>query len=159
MGTRIEERGAVPRRTPDDAAGDELGLLAKALRAVQAAHACRTERPAADATFMVEHAGHIIARGTVTVGDGHLTSGDAFVAPKPDTTAGGNRTGSRPPSSCEGSRRRARRPPAPGAATSGARRSGHPDVTRTNGWFLRPPRLEHPGGRQIDSGSASDDAA
>ena len=76
MGTRIEERGAVPRRTPDDAAGDELGLLAKALRAIQAAHACRTERPAADATFMVEHAGHIIARGTVTVGDGHLTSGE-----------------------------------------------------------------------------------
>lgn len=59
-------------------AADELGLLAKALRAVQAAHAAQAPRragPLRDATFMVEHAGHIIARGTVTVGDGHLTSG------------------------------------------------------------------------------------
>ncbi len=76
MGTRIEDRGVIPTRTPDDAAGDELGLLAKALRAVQAAHAIQPGRPAAGATFMVEHAGHIIARGTVTVSDGHLTSGE-----------------------------------------------------------------------------------
>jgi hypothetical protein len=56
-----------------------LGLLAKALRAVQAAHAVPNQAapaPAGDATFMVEHAGHIIARGTVTVSDGQLTSGE-----------------------------------------------------------------------------------
>jgi hypothetical protein len=76
MGTRIEDRGVTQTRAPDHAAGEELGLLAKALRAVQAAHASQIQRSAAGATFMVEHAGHIIARGTVTVGDGHLTTGE-----------------------------------------------------------------------------------
>ena len=79
METRIEGRRVAPARPPDDPAGGELDLLAKALHAVQAAHATEIGGPPTqppDATFMVEHAGHIIARGTVTVGSGHLTSGE-----------------------------------------------------------------------------------
>lgn len=78
MEMRIDARHVAPA-SARDTAGGELGLLAKALRAVQSAHTSRIKFPPApggDATFMVEHAGHIIARGTVTVGDGHLTSGE-----------------------------------------------------------------------------------
>jgi hypothetical protein len=78
METR-SEGGQIAPAGPPGMAADELGLLARALRAVQAAHAAQDRRPAGalrDATFMVEHAGHIIARGAVSVGDGHLTSGE-----------------------------------------------------------------------------------
>ena len=78
METSMEGGRSTPAPAPDETAGCELRLLAKALHAVQAAHGAGIDgppTPSAEATFIVEHAGHIVARGTVTVGSGRLTNG------------------------------------------------------------------------------------
>lgn len=78
METSMESRHIAPAGAPGTTGGG-LGLLARALRALQAAPPAQIDgqsSPPGEATFMVEHAGHIIARGTVTVGSGHLTRGE-----------------------------------------------------------------------------------